>query len=179
MENNWLSHRGRVGLSVVADMLNHRCEIGLNVDENLCDLIQASFDCIEARGVVSRLPLSGLPGIGGSPPLSTASRCSRLPAQCYRQRFQGSRATAALNGVALNFPHDRGRYMRSFRKFALTPSKLSHPLIDGLSDGRPIFRHPIPPRSALAPRLADRSSFCGTPAGPFAMRIGAGNDLVR
>ena len=117
-------------------------------------------------GVVSRLPLSGLPGIGSSPPLSTASRCSGFPTQCYRQRFQGSRAAAALNGVALNFPHDRGRYMRSFRKFALTPSKLSHPLIDGLSDGRPILRHPIPPRSALAPRLADRRHSAAPPRAP-------------
>jgi hypothetical protein len=148
---------------MVADTLNHRGEISLNVSQNLSDPGQVPFYCIEAR----RRRFAASVGWLTRPrqPAAPEHRIKvlRFPTKCYRQRFQCSRATAALNGVTLNFPDDRGRHMRAFRKFTLTPSKLSHALIDGLSDGRPILRHQIPPRFAFRAEVSGSVPFCGTP----------------
>jgi hypothetical protein len=163
MEINQPGHRRHDGLAMVADMLNHRSETSLNVAENLRDLVQASFNCAEPRRRRLAAAVDCLTWCWQPAAPEHRVKVLRFPAERYRQRFQGPRATAALNGVALNFPNDRGRHMRAFRKFALTPSKLSHAFIDGLSDGCPILRHSIPPRSALGAEVSGSARFGGTP----------------
>jgi len=163
MKNKQSDHGNCHGLSTVADMLNHRGEIRLHVNENLGDLIQAPLNRIEARGRRFAASVERLTRRRQLAALENYIKVVRLPAKRYRQRFQSSRATATFNCVALNFPHDRSRYMRAFREFALTPSKLSHALIDGLSDGSPILRHPFPPRSTFGAEVSGSARFCGTP----------------
>lgn len=151
---------------MVTGTLNHRIQSSLNVAENPRDLIQTSFDCVETRrrgfaaSVERRIWHRRLAA------LEHNIKVLWLPAKCYRQRFQSSRTTAALNGLALNLPHNRDRHMRAFGKLTLTPSKFSHALIDGLSDRSPILRHSIPPRSTFGAEVSGSSRFRGTPRGP-------------
>lgn len=165
MENNRPSCRNSSGLPTAIDMLNHRREIGPNACEKLGDLTQAPLNCVEARRRRLAASVAWLTWRGQFAAPEHRIKVLRFPAERYRQRFQSSRATAALNSLTLNFPHDRGRHTRAFRKLALTPSKLSHPFIHGLSDGCPILRHPIPPRSALGAEVSRSARFCGTPQG--------------
>ena len=169
MEDIRLSTRVRIGLAVAADMLDHRGKIGLQADENLGYLVQAPFDSIQARHRRFAVACNWLAGGWRPPSVEDRVKVLGLPAECHGQRFQSSRATVALNGVTLNFAHDGGRYMRALRKFTLTPSKLDHALIDGLSNCCPIFRHPFPPRSAFGAEVSRSSSFCG-PIQGFARR---------
>ena len=156
MENIRPGKRTLADLPIFADMLNHHAEIGFHVDEKLGDLVEAPFERIQARrqrltAACDWLACSRLPD-----PVEHLVKVLWLPAERYGQRFQRARATAALDGVTLDLSDGRQRHMRTFREFALTPSKLSYALIDGLGDCRPILRHPFPPRSASAQRLADR-----------------------
>ena len=155
MENIRPGKRTLADLPIFADMLNHHAEIGFHVDEKLGDLVEAPFERIQARrqrltAACDWLACSRLPD-----PVEHLVKVLWLPAERYGQRFQRARATAALDGVTLDLSDGRQRHMRTFRKFALSPSKLIYTLIDGLGDCRPILRHPFPPRSASAQRLAD------------------------
>jgi hypothetical protein len=162
MENTQDGQRIRCELTVIADMLNHHREIDLQVGENMGYLVQAPFDRIETRGrcfatagdlfARPRRPIA----------LEHGVKVLWFPAEGHGQRFQGSRATAALNGVPLNFAHYGWRHMRAFRKFALTPPKLIHALVDGFGDCRPILRHSFPPRSAFGAEVSRSPSFHDT-----------------
>jgi hypothetical protein len=108
MEANQSSRRSQCALPVVTNMLNHRGEAGFNFGENLDYLIQALLDCVNARG---RRFAGSVRWFNWRWQLTASEHCVkvlRLPAKCYRQRFQGSRTSAALNGVTLDFPHGRG-----------------------------------------------------------------------
>ena len=163
MKNNQSDHGNRRGLATVADMLNHRGEVRLHVSENLSDLSEAPLNRVEARGRRFAASVNWQTWRRQLAAPQYRIKVLRFPAERYRQRFQSSRATTTFNSVTLNFPHDRSRYMRAFREFALTPSKLSHALIDGLSDGSPILRHPFPPRSTFGAEVSGSARFCGTP----------------
>jgi hypothetical protein len=165
MENKQPDHRSRDALSMVADMLNHCDEIRLDVSENLSDLIQAALNCVKARGRRFPASIDWPTWCGQLAALEYGIKVLRFPAERYRQRFQSSRATAPFDSVPLDFTHDRDRYMRAFGKFALAPSKLSHTLIDGLSDRSPILRHSIPPRSTFGAEVSGSGRFRGTPRG--------------
>jgi hypothetical protein len=80
----------------------------------------------------------------------------RFPAKRDRQGFQCSRATPPLNGVQLNFPHNRRRDTRTLREFPLTPAKLTDTVIDHLGDRSPIFRHAFRHASSSAFRFQSR-----------------------
>jgi hypothetical protein len=169
MESIPSSQRTLFGLPVIADMLNHRREIGLQACEKLGYLVQAPFDRVEAGG--SRFATACDWLTRRRRPVAPQHRFEvlRLPAECHRKRFQGSSATAALNGVTLNLSHNRRRHMRALYEFALTPSKLIHALIDDFGNCRPILRHPFPPRSAFGAEAIRSRSFRG-PARGFSRR---------
>jgi hypothetical protein len=161
MESIQASQRIACGLPVVAHMLNHRREIGLQAGEKLGYLIQAPFDRVEARG--RRLVTARDRPTWRWWPVALEHRFEvlRLPAECHGKRFQGSPTAAALHCVTLNFAHYRRRHMGALREFALTPSKLIDTLIDGLGDCRPILRHSFPPRSAFRAEVSRSLSFRG------------------
>ena len=162
IEAIWRIHSG---LPVITDMFNHRREIGRQVDEKLSDLVQTPFDRVKARGCRFMSACDWLSWYRRPETLEHRFEMLWFPAERHRERFQGSRATVALNGVTLNFAHNSGRHVRALSKFALAPSKLGHALIDGFRDGRPILRHPIPPRSAFGAEISGSASFCGTSQG--------------
>jgi hypothetical protein len=162
MESIRVGQRIRCRLTVIAYMLNHRREIGPQVGKNLGYLVQASFDGIKARERCFATAGDLFAWCRRPMALEHSVKVLRLPAKGHGQRFQGSRATAALNGVPLNFAHDGWRHMRALREFALTPPKLIHPLIDGFGDCRPILRHSFPPRSAFGAEVSRSPSFHGT-----------------
>jgi hypothetical protein len=162
MKNSQPTTRIHIGLSIAADMLNHRGEIGPQADEKSRYLIQAGFDCVQPRRRYLTIACGRFVCGRWSASLQDGFKMLRLPAERHRQRFQGSRAAAALDGVTLNFAHDGGRYMRALCKFALTPSKLNHAPIDGFGDCRPIFRHSFPPRSAVRAEISRSPSLHGT-----------------
>jgi hypothetical protein len=165
METIPSSQRIVCALPVIADMLNHRCDIGLQAGEKLRYLVEPSFDRVKARRcgfaiardwpARRRMPMA----------LENLVKVLRLPAECDRKRFQSPRATAALNRMTLKLSHYRQRHMRALCKFALTPSKLGHALIDGICDCRPILRHAIPPRSAFRAEVSGSASFRDTTEG--------------
>ena len=81
----------------------------------------------------------------------------RLPAERDRQGFQFSRATSPLNGVQLNFPHNRSRDARPFRKLTLPPAKLTYAVADNPGDRSPVFfRHAFRHASSSAFRFQCR-----------------------
>src|SRR5260370_11768017 len=140
MENIRPGKRTLAGLPILADMLNHHAEIGFHVDEKLGDLVQAPFERVQTRP--RRLVAAGdwLACPRRPDAVEHLVKVLWLPAKRYGQRRQRARATAALNGVTLDLPDGRQRHVRTFRKFALAPSKLSYALIDGLGDGGVFLR---------------------------------------
>src|SRR5260370_9688285 len=105
MESNQSSHRILWGLPMVPDMLNHRRQIGLQVGEKLGDLVQAPFDGVKARRCRFATARDWLAWCRQPVALEHRVKVLRLPAECYRQRFQGARATTALHLAMLNFTH--------------------------------------------------------------------------
>jgi len=143
-------------------MLDHRGEIGLQVGEKLGYLVKALLDSVQPGRRHLTIACGRFHRDRRSASFQDRLKVLRLPAERHGQRFQSTRTTSAFYGVTLDFAHDGGRYMRALCKFALTPSKLNHAPIDGLSDCRPIFRHPFPPRSAVRAEISRSSSFHGT-----------------
>jgi hypothetical protein len=82
-----------------------------------------------------------------------------LPSEGHGQGFECAAATAALDGVPLDFPHDGHGDMRTLRELALTPAKLADAVADSASDRSPVswiaFRHAFLRAPLPAPRLAD------------------------
>jgi hypothetical protein len=161
MENIRPDKRMPRGLPIAADMLNHRGEIALQPGEKLGNLVQSPFNCFQAH---PRCPISscGLLASSRQATSKDAVEILRRPAKCHRQRFQSSRATATLDGMALNFPDDRWRHMRALREFALAPSKLIYALIDGVGNRRPILRHSFLRARAFGAEISRSPSFRDT-----------------
>ena len=147
---------------IMARLLNDRGDVGFKAGNKLDDFVKPPVDVIQAGPQGS--PIG--PHLAANRHLLHAAfehriKVFRLPAQSHGQRFQRSRAAAALHGMPLDFPHNGRRDMRTVRELALTPAKLTHALADGPCDRGPVFRHAFRHASSSraplpAPRLADR-----------------------
>ena len=82
----------------------------------------------------------------------------RLPPECHGQGFERARATATLDGVPLDFPHDGRGHVRALRKLTLTPAELADTVADSPGNRSPVlriaFRHAFLRAPLPAPRLA-------------------------
>jgi hypothetical protein len=162
MESTWPERHRQAGLTIAADMFNHRGEVGPEFRKKLVDFVKPPFQEIKAGPQGSTARRDVTPVL-----LRTASehpvKAFRLPSESHGQGFEGAAATAALHGMPLDLPHDCQRDMRTLRKLALTPAKLTDTVADNPRDRRPVlkiavrharsFRAPLP-----APTLADRTA---------------------
>jgi hypothetical protein len=155
MEIIQLSGRIFVGLATAADTLDQGGEIGLYADKKLGDFVQAVFDYAQPRGMALAASSHWLACVRQPVAPKNFVQVLGFPAESHGQRFQSSRAAAALHSVALDFANNRRRHMRALREFTLTPSEFRNSLIDGLSDRRPILRHTFLRAPPSAQRLAD------------------------
>jgi hypothetical protein len=138
----------RAGSGIVADMINHRSEVGLKLRKKLGNFIKPLSEGIQARPQSRTAgPVAGMPRMAFEHPV----KMFRLPTESHRQGFKRATAPPALNRVPLDFPHDSCRDMRTLRELALTPAKLTDTITDSPSDRSPVpgiaFRHAFPPRS--------------------------------
>ena len=73
---------------------------------------------------------------------------SRLPSECHGQGLQRAGATATLDGVPLEFPHDGHGHVRALRELTLTPAELADTVADSPGNRSPVpgiaFRHARP-----------------------------------
>lgn len=159
MKSTWPERHRQAGLPIVADMVNHRGEVGLKFRKKPGDFIKPPLEGIKAGpqgNAIRRGVTAGLVRAAFEHP----SEVLGLPPESHGQGFERAAATAALHGVPLEFPHHGYRHMRTLRKLALTPAKLADPVADGPSDRSPVlgiaFRHAILRAPLPAPRLADR-----------------------
>jgi hypothetical protein len=158
MESTWPERHRQTGLTIVADMINHRGEAGPEFRQKLDDFVKPLVHRIKAR------PHGSIVGFDGATvPLRVAFehlvQMLRLPPEGHRQGFERATATAALHGMPLDFAHDGHGHMRAFRKLALTPAKLADTVTDSPSDRSPVlwiaFRHAFLRAPLPAPRLAE------------------------
>ena len=64
----------------------------------------------------------------------------RLPSECHGQGFERAGATATLDGVPLDFPHDGHGHVRALRKLTLTPAELADTVADSPGNRSPVLR---------------------------------------
>jgi hypothetical protein len=151
----------QAGLEIVTDMINHRGEVRPEFHEELEDFVKPLFHRIKTgpRGTV----VMGSASAG----LSCAAfqhlvEAFGLPAQSYGQGFECAAATAALDGMPLDLPHDGHRHMRTLRKLALRPAQLADTIADNPRDRSPVlriaFRHAFLRAPLPALRVADPSA---------------------
>jgi hypothetical protein len=138
-------------------MINHRDDLGLKLGHKPGELGEPHVERIKAgphgskvrRGLTSRL-LRVAP--------ENPVQVSGLPPQRRGQGFKGAGATAALDGVPLDFPHDGHGHVRTLRKLTLTPAELADTAADSPGNGSPVlriaFRHAFLRAPLPAPRLA-------------------------
>jgi hypothetical protein len=157
MENNRPESRNNPGLPI-ANMRNHRGDLGFKAGNKLGDFVKPAVDLIQPRpqdSHISRHLAAGTIGTSVAP--EHRIKALGFPAERDRQGFQCSRATPPLNGVQLNFPHNRRRDTRPFRKLALSPAKLADTIADYLGDRSPVFsRHAFRHASSSAFRFQGR-----------------------
>ena len=149
----------RAGLSIVADMINHRGDIGPEFGKKLGGFGKPRFEGIKARPQGSTVRRGMTPGLLHVAPEHLV-QVFRLPPERHGQSFERAAATAALDGVPLEFPHDSYGHVRALRKLTLTPAKLADTVADSPGNRSPVlriaFRHASFLRAPLpAPRLAD------------------------
>jgi hypothetical protein len=144
MENNRPGSQIRAGLPIGTYMINHRGEVGSKFRKKLEDFVKPPVDRVKAgpqRNAVGHGVGAGLPRVTFKHPV----KVFRLPPESQRQGFERAAATAALNGMPLDFPHDSCRDMRTLRKLALTPAKLADTVANSPTDRSPVvgiaFRH--------------------------------------
>ena len=157
MESNRPESRINLGLPI-ANMRNHRGDLGFKAGNKLGDFVKPAVDLIQPRPQGSHI---GCHLAADTIVTSVASehgiKSARLPAESDRQGFQCSRATPPLNGVQLNFPHNRRRDARPFRELTLSPAKLADTVTDYLGDRSPVFsRHAFRHASSSAFRFQRR-----------------------
>ena len=158
MESTSPEKHRQTGLTIVADMINHRGEAGSEFRKKLDDFVKPLVHRIKAgpHGSIVRRD-------GTTVPLRVAFehpvQMLRLPAEGHRQGLKRATATAALHGMPLDFAHDGHGHMRTLRKLALTPAKLADTVTDSPSDRSPVpwiaFRHAFLRAPLPAPRLAE------------------------
>jgi hypothetical protein len=148
----------QAGLESVTGMINLSSEVGPEPCKELEDLVRALFHRIKAgpagtavsRGVAAGVFCAAFQHLIEAP---------RLPAQSCGQGSEGAAATAALDGMPLDLPHDGHRHMRTLRKLVLRPAKLADTIADNPSDRSPVlriaFRHAFLRAPLPAPRVAD------------------------
>jgi hypothetical protein len=139
MESSRPESRISLGLPI-ANMLKHRSDLGLKAGNKLGDFVKPTVDHVQPRPQGSHIGCH----LATSPSMTRTTlehgiKALWLPAERNRQRFQCSWATPSLDGVQLNFPHNRSRDTGPFRKLTLTPAKLADAVTDHLSDRSPIF----------------------------------------
>jgi hypothetical protein len=142
MESTWTERHRQTGLTIVADMIDHRGEARSEFRQRLDDLGEPTVDRIKAG------PHGGIVEREGHGPGS-----------------ERATVTSALRGMPLDFAHgDRG-YMRTFRELALTPAKLADTVTYSSNDRSPVlwiaFRHAFLRAPLPAPRLAEH---CAIPS---------------
>jgi hypothetical protein len=157
MENNRHESRNRPGLPI-ANMRNHRGDLGFKAGNKLGDFVKPAVDLIQPRPQDSHISCHLAPDtIVTSVAPEHGIKPAWLPSESNRQRFQCSRATPTLNGVQLDFPHNRRRDTRPFRKLTLSPAKLADSVADYLGDRSPVFsRHAFRHASSSAFRFQRR-----------------------
>ena len=157
MESNRPESRIDPGLPI-ANMRNHRGDLGFKAGNKLGDFVKPAVDFIEPRPEGSHIGCHLAPDtIVTSVASEHGIKSARLPAESNRQGFQCSRATPPLNGVQLDFPHNRRRDTRPFRKLTLAPAKLTDTVTDYLGDRSPVFsRHAFRHASSSAFRFQCR-----------------------
>ena len=158
MESTPPERHRQTGLTIVADMINHRGEAGSKFRKKLDDFVKPLVHRIKAgpHGSIVRRD-------GTTVPLRVAFehpvQVLRLPPEGHRQGLKRATATAALDGMPLDFAHDGHGHMRTLRKLALTPAKLADTVTDSPSDRSPVlwiaFRHAFLRAPLPAPRLAE------------------------
>ena len=157
MESSRPASRINPGLPI-ANMRNHRGDLGFKAGNKLDDFVKPAVDLIQPRPESSHI---GCHLAADTIVTSVASehgiKAAWLPSESDRQGFQCSRATPPLNGVQLNFPHDRRRDARPFRELTLSPAKLADTVTDYLGDRSPVFsRHAFRHASSSAFRFQRR-----------------------
>jgi hypothetical protein len=157
MEKNRPESRNNLGLPI-ANMRNHRGDLGFKAGNKLGDFVEPAVDLIQPRPQGSHIGCHlAANTIVTSVTSEHGIKTARLPAECDRQGFQCSRATPPLNSVQLNFPHNRCRDTRPFRKLTLTPAKLTDSVTDYVGDRSPVFsRHAFRHASSSAFRFQCR-----------------------
>ena len=158
MESTWPEGHNQAGLTIVADMINHRGEVGPEFRKKLDDFVEPLVHGIKAGphgSIVRRDRTAILLCAAFEHPVQVF----RFPPEGHGQGFERATATAALHGVPLDFAHDGYGHMRTLRELALTPAKLADTVADSPSDRSPVlgiaFRHACLRAPLPAPRLAE------------------------
>lgn len=128
--------------SLALNKANHRRKVSLELRNELGNFVKPQFKSVET-GPYGSAVYGCLTG-GSCLPVTAFEygvKPSWLPAEGNRQRFKGSRATAALHAMSLDFAHDGRRHLRTLRELPLAPAKLTNALVDGPGNGSPVFRH--------------------------------------
>ena len=161
MESTWPERHSQVGLTIVADMINHRGEVGPKFRKELDDFVKPLVHRIKAGphgSIVRRDGMAVLLRVAFEHPVQVF----RFPPEGHGQGFERAAATTALHGMPLDLAHDGYRDMRTLRELALTPAKLADTVADSPSDRSPVpwiaFRHAFLRAPLPAPRLAEPSA---------------------
>jgi len=139
MESAWPEILRQAGLAIVADMINHRGQVGLQFGKKPADFVEPSFKGIKAGPHGYAVRCGGTAGL-----LRAASqypvKMFWLPAQSYGQGVECAAATTALHGMPLDLPHHGHRHMRTLRKLPLSPAKFADTIADNPRDRIPVLR---------------------------------------
>jgi hypothetical protein len=123
-------------------MTDHPRQVGVHLVEQIGDLAQPLVNGIQAGGDGSAvLADHRLTQLGWGAAAQDGGEVLGVPAQGDRERFEGPGAASPLDGVVLEFAHDRLRDVRALRELALAPSEFVHAFCDGVGDRHPILRH--------------------------------------
>jgi hypothetical protein len=161
MESTSPERHRPTGLTIVADMINHRGEADPEFHKKLDDFVKPLVQRIKAGPYGSIVRRDG-----ATVPLRVAFehpvQMLRLPPEGHRQGLERATAAAAFHGMPLDFAHDGHGHMRTLRKLTLTPAKLADTVTDSPSDRSPVlriaFRHAFLRAPLPALRVADPSA---------------------
>ena len=115
MESTWPERRRQTGLTIVADMIDHRGDVGPEFRKELGDFVKPAFHRIKT-GQHGNAVRHGMTARLGRAAREHRVKALRLPSQSYGQGLERAAVTAALHGMPLDFPDDGQRHMRTLRK---------------------------------------------------------------